>query len=168
MLTKARVGIILLGMALLLGASTGAAMGMGVFNTDEKAGATSMNEDELREAKQQVESKAEYGYISVGGRTGRIVSLDVEAKTFDVDSPAGGFEVQYTDSTIVQKRTPSGTETLRLLDLADGVLVIVTRTEGELDGRDNATIVEVVPEGGDGFTITDSSGSGPQTMPVFP
>lgn len=168
MLTKARVGIILLGMALLLGASTGAVMGMGVLNPDVKEGASSMTNEEAEAIKRQIKDNASYGYASKDGRTGRITSLDVEAKTFDVDSPAGGFGVSYTDSTIVQKQQDAETENLSLSALADGMLVTITRTDAGENERGTVTVIEIVPEGEGGFSISDASGDGPHLLPVLP
>ena len=153
--------------ALIIGSSTGAVMSLAVNPDNIKEGANSMTSEEIQDLKEQVQNHPEFGFVTKSGRTGKIDAVDSDNQQIVVDTPKGeSFTADVGDGTIIKRVIKGEEETLTFADLTSGTLVTVTGPIN--DERGNATIVEVVPVGEDGFTITPSDGTGPSQMPVLP
>ncbi len=132
-----------------------------------KEGANSMTSEEIQDLKEQVRSHPEFGFVTRSGRTGKIDAVDSDNQQIVVDTPRGkSFTSGVGNRTIIKRVIKGEEETLAFADLTPGALVTVAGPIN--DERGNATTVEVVPVGKDGFTITPSDGAGPFQMPVLP
>ena len=126
-----------------------------------------MRADEFDDLKRQFESKPEFGFLTRYGRTGRIESVDGETKTLQIETPKGSFAARVGAATVVRSTRNNSQETLTFSDLTPGTLVTV---DGPLfsESGDEAAIVEVIPVGTGGFSITPAEGDGPHAVPIFP
>ena len=152
---------------LLVACSIVAVFALGIHSDDNSRGSQSMRADEIDDLKKQFASKPEFGFLTRYGRTGRIESVDGETKTLQVITPKGSFAARVGAATVVLRSSNKTQETLTFSDLTPGTLVTV---EGPLfsESGDEATIVEVIPTGIGGFSITPSEGHGPHAVPIFP
>ena len=161
-----RMGLALILGALIIGSSTGVVMSMAVSsaNIEEESNMTS---EEIQDLKEQMRNHPEFGFVTRSGRTGKIEAVDSDNQQIVVDTPKGeSFTANVGDRTIIKRVIKGEEETLAFADLTSGTLVTVTGPIN--DDRGNAIIIEVVPVGKDGFTITPSDGTGPFQMPVLP
>ena len=126
-----------------------------------------MRADDIDDLKKQFVSKPEFGFLTKYGRTGRIESVDGETHTLQVITPKGSFAARVGAATVGRRSRNKTQETLGFSDLTQRTLVTV---DGPLfsESGDEAAIVEVIPTGTGGFSITPAEGDGPHAVPIFP
>ena len=120
-------------------------------------------QSELEEARRQLKADPSRGYISTGGNTGRIVSIDTGVHRIAVDTPKGSLNVSLGEHTVIKKYR--GDTLMTIDDLKPGDLVVVDKARTEAG---DATKIEMVPEGKGGYNLTPGKADGPNLLPVFP
>ena len=164
---KSRLVLILLVGGLLILGSVAAVFALGINSDNNSRGSQSMRADEFADLKNQAQSRPEFGFLTISGRTGRIESVDGDTMTLQIESPKGSFAARIGDTTIVRRTINNTEETLTFADFTPGMLVTVSGPIFSESGA-KATVIEVIPVGTGGFSITPAEGDGPHVMPVFP
>ena len=119
--------------------------------------------DELAEARRQLIEDSSRGYVSKGGNTGRVTSIDSASGRVAIDTPKGETMVTIGDQTVIREYGSGNQMTSG--DLANSKLVVIG---SERTSNGDVALLEVVPEGDDGYKISPASDDGPAMVPVFP
>ena len=162
-----RMGLALILGGLIIGATTGAVVPLSVNLDNIKPDANSMTEEEIKDLTNQMQNNPEFGFLTWSGRSGKINAVDSDNRQIMVATPRGvTFSADIGDGTVIKRVVKGKEETLKFADLTPGTLVTVTGPINE--ERGNATVVDVIPVGQDGFIITPYDGSGPAQLPILP
>lgn len=119
--------------------------------------------DELAEARRQLKEDPSRGYVSIGGNTGRVTSVDSVSAHVTIDTPKGEVTVSIGDETVIREYGSGNQMTAD--DLTNSKLVVIG---SEQTPGGDVSLLEVVPEGEDGYKISPASVDGPAMVPVFP